>query len=41
MKFVLIDGDMLTKLMIENNVGVSPKQTYEIKKIDTDFFNEE
>ena len=40
-KIVLIDGDMLTKLMIENNVGVSPKQTYEIKKIDTDFFNEE
>lgn len=40
-KIVLIDGDMLTKLMIENNIGVSIKQTYEIKKIDTDFFNED
>ena len=27
--------------MIENNIGVSLKQTYEIKRIDTDFFNEE
>jgi len=40
-KIVLIDGDMLTKLMIENNIGVSLKQSYEIKKIDTDFFNED
>ena len=40
-KIVLIDGDMLTKLMIENNIGVSTRQTYEIKRIDTDFFNEE
>ena len=40
-KIVLIDGDMLTKLMIENNIGVSLKQTYEIKRIDTDFFSEE
>ena len=40
-KIVLIDGDMLTKLMIENNIGVSLKQAYEIKRIDTDFFNEE
>ena len=40
-KIVLIDGDMLTKLMIENDIGVSLKQTYEIKRIDTDFFNED
>lgn len=40
-KIVLVNGDMLTKLMIENNIGVSLKQTYEIKRIDTDFFNEE
>lgn len=40
-KIVLIDGDLLTKLMIENNIGVSLKQSYEIKKIDTDFFNED
>ena len=43
--FSLSDTDvaekMLTKLMIENNIGVSLKQSYEIKRIDTDFFNEE
>ena len=31
----------LTKLMIKHNVGVSLEQTYEIKKIDSDFFAEE
>lgn len=35
---VLIDGIMLTKLMIENNVAVSKSKTYEIKKIDNDYF---
>lgn len=40
-KIVLIDGDMLTKLMVENNIGVSLKHIYEIKRIDTDFFSEE
>lgn len=36
---VLIDGDMLTKLMIEYNLGVSTYKTYELKSLDTDFFN--
>jgi len=27
--------------MIDHNVGVSAKQTYEIKKIDYDYFSEE
>jgi len=40
-KIVLIDGDQLARLMIEYNVGVYTKDTYEIKKIDMDFFNEE
>jgi restriction system protein len=35
---VLIDGNRLTALMIEYNVGVSATQIYEIKKIDSDFF---
>jgi restriction system protein len=39
-KIVLIDGDMLAQLMIENNVGVFPSSTFEIKKIDSDYFNE-
>lgn len=37
---VLIDGDALTKLMIKNNLGVSVEQTYEVKRIDTDFFSD-
>ncbi len=40
-KVVLIDGDVLTKLMIKHNVGVSVEQVYEIKKIDSDFFSDE
>jgi len=35
---VLIDGEKLTELMIKYNLGVSVKQTYEVKKIDEDFF---
>ena len=38
-KIVLIDGLELCHYMIEYNLGVSVKETYEIKKIDTDFFN--
>lgn len=38
---VLIDGEELARLMIKNNLGVSVKQTYEIKQIDSDYFNEE
>lgn len=37
---VLINGDMLTRLMIEYNLGVSVSQVYEIKKIDTDYFSD-
>lgn len=37
---VLIDGTQLMKLMIKFNVGVSVDHVYEVKRIDTDFFNE-
>lgn len=37
---ILINGDTLANLMIENNLGVSTKQTYEIKRLDYDFFDE-
>ena len=37
-KVVLVDGEKLTKLMIEYNLGVSVETVYTIKKIDTDFF---
>lgn len=39
-KVVLIDGRQLAKLMIEHNVGVTPKNVYELKAIDRDFFEE-
>ncbi|MFQ5863001.1 MAG: restriction endonuclease, partial [Candidatus Brocadiales bacterium] len=40
-KIVLIDGEQLTQLMIDNDIGVSREAIYEIKKIDTDYFSEE
>lgn len=40
-KVVLIDGESLAQLMIDHNVGVSTVGTYEIKKIDSDYFSEE
>lgn len=39
-KVVLIDGRRLVELMIDHNLGVSISETYEIKKIDSDFFVE-
>jgi len=39
-KIVLIDGEQLTNLMIENDVGVSTVSLYPVKKIDTDYFDE-
>ena len=40
-KVVLIDGNTLTRLMIKHNIGVSVEHTYEIKRIDSDFFTDE
>jgi len=37
-KIVLIDGKMLSRLMIDFGVGVAPVATYEVKKIDSDYF---
>lgn len=39
-KIVLIDGEQLTSLMIENDVGVSTVSMYPVKKIDSDYFDE-
>lgn len=39
-KIVLIDGQELARYMIEYNVGVSTKRVYEIKRIDSDYFEE-
>ncbi len=37
-KIILIDGEKLASLMIEHNVGVTLKDTFEIKDIDNDYF---
>ncbi len=40
-KIVLIDGEKLAQYMIDYNLGVSIQNTYEIKRIDSDYFEEE
>jgi restriction system protein len=40
-KIVLIDGEQLAQLMIDYNLGCTSQQTYELKKIDSDYFGEE
>lgn len=40
-KIVLIDGEQLAQYMIDYNLGVSVQNTYEIKRIDSDYFEEE
>lgn len=40
-KIVLIDGEQLAQHMIDHNIGVAPVATYEVKRIDSDYFSEE
>lgn len=40
-KIVLIEGSQLAQLMIDYNLGCTTQQTYEVKKIDSDYFGEE
>ena len=40
-KIVLIDGEELAQYMIDYNLGVTPQQTYELKRLDSDYFGEE
>ncbi|WP_232023557.1 restriction endonuclease [Thiomicrorhabdus aquaedulcis] len=35
---VLVDGQKLAELMIEHNVGVSVKEIYQVKALDSDYF---
>jgi restriction system protein len=37
-RIILIDGEKLAALMVEYNVGVSVVEQYEVKKVDTDYF---
>ncbi len=40
-KVALLDGQQIATLMIEHNVGVSPANTFIVKKVDSDYFEEE
>ena len=40
-RVILIDGQKLANLMIDHDVGVSLKDSYLIKKIDSDYFEDE
>jgi restriction system protein len=37
-RIILIDGDRLSQLMIQHNVGVRVKSVYEVKRLDEDYF---
>lgn len=38
-RIVLIDGKRLAELMIDYDVGVTPVTTYQLKRVDSDYFN--
>jgi restriction system protein len=40
-RVILIGGDQLAKLMVDYNMGVSEAETYIIKRINSDFFEDE
>ena len=40
-RIVLIDGKELARLMVKHNVGARTKASYEIKRIDEDYFDQE
>jgi len=40
-KVILIDGSRLAQLMIEHGVGVTVQQTYAIKRLDLDYFDDQ
>jgi restriction system protein len=37
-KIILLDGQTMARLMIDFGVGVTPVATYEVKKLDSDYF---
>ena len=40
-KVILIGGDRLAEFMIDHGVGVTTDATYEVKRIDADYFSDE
>ena len=39
-KIALIDGQMPAGLMIDHDLGVAPGKTFQLKKVDSDFFED-
>jgi len=39
-KIILVDGNELTRLMMQYGVGVRTERTIELKRIDLDYFEE-
>lgn len=40
-RIVLIDGERLVSLMFDHGIGVTTTATYEVKRVDSDYFTEE
>jgi restriction system protein len=40
-RVILVDGERLAALMIDHDVGVSVRETYPVKRIDSDYFGDE
>ena len=39
-RIVLVDGKQLAELMIDHDIGVNVFQTYKVKRLDSDYFDE-
>lgn len=40
-RVVLVDGERLAALMVDHSVGVNDRETYVVKRVDTDYFGDE
>jgi len=40
-RVVLVDGERLAELMIDHDVGVSARETYAVKRVDSDYFGDD
>ena len=40
-RIVLVDGEQLAQLMIDHGVGVTDVTTYQVKRVDADYFGDE
>lgn len=40
-RVILVDGERLAELMIDHNVGVTSRESYEVKRVDRDYFGDD